>query len=79
MSKLKGYLCLDCCYVFDSPVRYIEPHGEEYSGCPRCAGSYVQAVECDGCGAIIQDEYIHLFDGTDYCPQCYWKRNVEDG
>ena len=78
MSKFDAYYCLECSKVFEKPTNYVEPHGEEYSGCPFCGGYYVQAVECDCCGSVIEDDYIQLYNGDDYCNACFSKKSIED-
>lgn len=77
--KRDDYYCLECGALFEKPRQYRESHGEEYSGCPKCAGSYVQAIECDACGSIVEEEYIRLWNGNDYCPDCFTWKNIEAG
>ena len=78
------YVCVDCGRLFDDPKSYSESHGldsppyEEYSGCPRCAGTYVQTFECDCCGEWITGKYVKLDDGTVACENCYMIKNIED-
>ncbi len=43
------YVCSDCGAVFDEPQSWVEPHGEKMSGCPLCAGNYVEAQRCELC------------------------------
>lgn len=78
------YVCLDCGCLFDDPEAYTESHGldslpyETYSGCPKCAGAYVETVECDCCGEWITGEYVELDNGTVACYNCYIIKNIED-
>lgn len=80
MSKREDYLCLECGYIFDSPVPVVEPHGERYTACPHCLGwDFVHVVECDGCGEIIKDDYVHLDRGEDFCAHCFCRKSIEAG
>lgn len=46
------FICEDCGRVLteDEIESWIEPHGEELSGCPSCGGNVVEAEECSVCG-----------------------------
>lgn len=78
------YICLYCEKVFEEPGHYVEHHGdyempgEIFYGCPFCDGSYVEAIECDGCGEYIVGDYIETADGNVYCEECYMFKNIED-
>jgi hypothetical protein len=71
------YICLDCNELFDEPLYWQERHGfdygpfEQWSGCPYCRGSYVEAYQCDACGDWIDGEYIKLDNGDRICEHCY--------
>lgn len=78
------YLCLDCRRTFEEPRDYTEEHGlpfppyETWSGCPFCAGAYVETVPCDNCGKWVTDEYIQIDDDTIICEDCYEIKNIQD-
>lgn len=78
------YICLECNTLFNIPVKHTETHGldippyETWYGCPKCAGNYAEAQECDLCGKWITGEYIKLKDGTLVCDQCYEVRDITD-
>lgn len=78
--KRDGFLCLECGDLFESPVTVTEPHGEQYAACPRCfASCFVPALECDACGEVIREDYIRLWNGEDYCQNCFIHKNIEAG
>jgi hypothetical protein len=58
------YVCLDCQHIFEEGKHYVEAHGldappyEEFDGCPKCGGAYVEAKKCDCCGEYITGDYI---------------------
>lgn len=60
------YICEECGEVFEVPINWVEPHGEELSGCPYCKGAYVEVIECSLCGDYHRDE--DLYDGI--CIEC---------
>ena len=78
------YLCLNCDNLFEDSRQYIDRHGldsppyEEYFGCPKCAGAYVETVRCDECDEWIIGEYIELKNGTVFCDQCYDIKDICD-
>ena len=71
-----NYVCLDCGYVFDKPIVWVEKHGldtppyEQFNGCPKCGGAYTEAHKCDCCNEWITDDYIKVGDKR-YCDNCY--------
>lgn len=71
------WVCLDCLETFESPKHYTETHGldcgpyEQWSGCPYCAGAFVEAHKCDCCGEWITEHYIKTDDGHRFCDNCY--------
>jgi hypothetical protein len=71
------FICLDCEHIFEDVKHYIETHGfssppyEEWSGCPRCGGTCVEAHQCDECGKWITGEYIKTTSGQRICENCY--------
>lgn len=72
-----AYKCLECGNIFDEGEerRWIEPHGEEMTGCPFCNGAYEKTVKCEFCeGEFLEDE---LFGGV--CQECIdgYKYDVE--
>ena len=70
-------ICTDCWHVFDDDdvARWREcigecwgrPAYEQVTGCPRCHGDYVEAVECKKCG-----EYAPKYELDDdgFCEKC---------
>ena len=77
------FVCIDCGKVFESPGRWQETHGldtppyEEWTGCPRCGGSYTTAYRCEECGKWITDTYVKI-DDTRYCSHCYQVTDLGD-
>lgn len=59
------FKCYDCGYEFDEPETWTERHGEAFSGCPRCNGSFDEAKHCDNCG-----EYFLESERNDVCQDC---------
>lgn len=78
------YVCLDCGTAFEESVHYVETHRldtppyEEWSGCPKCAGYYVEAFKCDCCGEWITGTYVKTDDGYRYCEDCYQVHDIGD-
>lgn len=76
------YLCLNCNHVFHEPQKYRASHGldtppfEDWQGCPKCAGSYVDATLCHICGEYITDDYAVLATGEKVCDRCYSIKNI---
>lgn len=63
-----AYKCLNCGHIFDEGEerRWIEPHGEEMTGCPLCSEGYERTRQCKMCGGeFLEDE---LFGGI--CQDC---------
>lgn len=78
------FVCLECGNVFEEPQYWEETHGldhgpyEAFSGCPDCAGAYVEAYECDCCGEVINtDTYVEIEDQK-YCEHCFTIKRLED-
>ena len=46
------YRCKECGNLFEygEEQRWVEPHGETFSGCPICYGPYEVAMPCKMCG-----------------------------
>ena len=83
MSK---FVCLDCGHLFEDPKEWKESRGEhfgfpayeEWLGCPRCSGAYVEAKLCDCCGEYIDtDEYVEIGDET-YCMNCVTIKKLDE-
>lgn len=58
------YICLDCGRLFyeGDEKRYRESSsGEEWFGCPHCAGAYEEALECEVCGTYHSEENVHRY------------------
>ena len=61
------YKCLDCGFVFDMPVQWVEESAEELVGCPDCYGPCEEAYRCLDCGKyFLLDEMI-----GSKCETCY--------
>ncbi len=60
------YICESCGAAFAEARTYYEPHGEQYSACPYCGGSYDDADICSGCGQW----YLPGAEHNGYCPAC---------
>lgn len=60
------YRCKECGHLFEDgeQAEWVEPHGEEWSGCPLCKGSYEEAKKCMLCGSY------ELEDGENVCEPC---------
>lgn len=64
-----AFKCLECGHIFDDCERAIwkEPHGELFSGCPICRGSYEETKQCKICGGeFLEDE----LNGGCVCDEC---------
>ena len=63
------YKCLECKNIFDEgeEKKWIEPHGEEMSGCPLCGCAYEETMQCKICGSEhLENE---LIEGV--CQECF--------
>ena len=57
------YICRDCGYAFDEPMRYADT-SEHFGcqsisvrlGCPHCCGDFCEAKQCSRCGEYITPE-----------------------
>lgn len=57
------YICRDCGYAFDEPIRYADT-SEHFGcqsisvrfGCPHCCGDFCEAKQCSLCGEYITPE-----------------------
>ena len=61
--------CNECGHIFDDCERAIwkEAHGELFSGCPICRGSYEETKQCKICGGeFLEDE----LNGGCVCNEC---------
>lgn len=61
--------CNECGHIFDDCERAIwrEAHGEMWSGCPICRGSYDETKQCSVCGGeFLEDE----LKGGCVCDEC---------
>jgi hypothetical protein len=71
------YVCLDCGHLFSDADYWEERHGfdygpfEQWSGCPVCGESYVEAHRCSCCDKWITGSYIKTEDGQRICENCY--------
>ena len=78
------YVCLDCGRAFEDPKHYVETHGlnsspyEEWDGCPKCGGNYVEAILCYECGEWITGEYVELKNGDVIGECCYEIKDIGD-
>ena len=59
------YRCKECGNLFEEgeQKRWVEPHGEELSGCPVCSGVYECARPCKICGTYSSEN-------IEYCNDC---------
>jgi methionyl-tRNA synthetase len=68
------YICDDCDMLFDVPAEEVQPHGEMYSSCPGCGGSYSDAKYCPICG-----EYHHPEEQRfEVCDTCMKSKMTKD-
>ena len=70
--------CNECGHIFDDCERAIwkESHGELFSGCPICRGSYEETKQCKICGGeFLEDELL----GGCVCEDCVeeYKRDLK--
>lgn len=72
------YICLGCGLVFDDRIRIVEPHGEEYWGCPSCRGYTVEAEYCDWCGEAYAKELLEYVAGNAHDLVCIACREEEN-
>lgn len=65
------YKCVECGHLFEDGEQssWKEAHGESFTGCPLCKGSYEEINPCKICGS-----YLHDFD-EDFCNDC--KKDVQ--
>lgn len=63
-----AYKCLECGHIFEEGEEklHIEPHGEEWHGCPRCGGSYQETERCEICGSEHLEEELNC----GICEEC---------
>lgn len=56
-----SYKCKKCGHIFDDGEEkvYIEPHGEEWYGCPLCKGDYEKTVRCSICGSEHMEDELN--------------------
>lgn len=79
------YVCKECRLVFDEPKKihgeWLEHFGfpcrDEWNGCPSCGGTYIEAIQCDGCGEYIVGRYIKTVDDTYYCENCFSENDTD--
>lgn len=60
------YKCEDCGCEFedDEFVTIVQPHGEEWSGCPNCHSTdWVKGKDCEVCGEIT-------YNSNGFCDDC---------
>lgn len=60
------YRCSECGHIFEEGEfkSWIEPHGEEMQGCPKCFSSFEEVKPCKVCGS-----YNH--EGLEsFCDEC---------
>lgn len=64
------YICADNRHhIFSTPESWIEPHGEEMTGCPICGqGGYEEAEPCRMCGEYTPLDELKRTDGL--CAEC---------
>lgn len=65
--------CNECGHIFDDCERAVwrEAHGELFSGCPICRGSYEETKQCKICGGeFLEDELL----GGCVCEECVEER-----
>jgi predicted Zn-ribbon and HTH transcriptional regulator len=60
-------VCRECGYVFEEEEasNWVEEHGEENCGCPRCKGEFEEAARCKICGEWFLDNGI-----DEVCEEC---------
>lgn len=53
-------VCRECGYVFEEEEasNWVEEHGEENCGCPRCKGEFEEATRCKICGDWFLDNGV---------------------
>lgn len=83
------FKCVECDNIFEigEEKNWIEPHGENMSGCPICGGAYEETVRCKKCGsnhlkneltAGVCDECIDgQKDNIDMCFKISENENVQ--
>lgn len=78
------FVCTNCGEVFEDPDCWEEGHGldygpfEQWSGCPACGESYVEAYKCDCCDEWITGRYIKTDNDQRICEDCYKVMDVGD-
>lgn len=56
------FKCLECGHLFmqGEEVRWVEPHGETMTGCPKCRCAFEETSPCSVCGTPhLEDELYH--------------------
>lgn len=66
--------------MFDDRIRIVEPHGEEYWGCPSCRGwETAEAEYCDWCGeAHPCEDMDYVASGAFVCRRCIEEDQEDD-
>ena len=66
---MKMYKCSECGHIFEKEKlsSWIEPYGEELSGCPKCISAVDEVCECKLCGSYSCE------NENDYCDECRQK------
>lgn len=65
------YKCLDCGHIFEEgeQLRWVESHGEEMQGCPKCNGAFEETKQC----AICDGEFLPVELNGGVCDECIQK------
>ena len=56
------FKCLECGHLFEpgEEARWVEPHGEPMTGCPKCRNAFAETTHCSICGtSCLEDELYH--------------------
>lgn len=79
------YVCVECGYIFNSYkinnnpcVCFGFPCSEKTKGCPKCGGSFTEAIKCNICREYIDGDYVELDNGSCVCDSCYRLKNIKD-
>lgn len=62
------YICIECGLLFDDEEMGYDRATMDYPGatfCPSCKGDYVEARNCDNCGAYMRED-----EGEFICDEC---------